>query len=69
MVDTSSVMTAQVLVWARKVEALRTQTTILDRLKETQGFDAIRSQNTGPKVKQEAMWLMAEMKEYVSAIL
>ena len=51
MVNISSVTSVQVLAWAKRVKALRTQTAMLDSLKETKDFDAIGSQNT-PKVKQ-----------------
>ena len=37
------------MTWARRVEARRTQTTLLDSLKETKEFDTIKPQKTGPK--------------------
>ena len=52
MVNPGSVPNEQVLAWARRVKAKRTQTKMLDSLKQTQDFDAIGSQKTGPKVKQ-----------------
>ena len=43
MVNTSSVTSKQVLTWARRVEANRTQTTMLDGFKEAKDFNEIRS--------------------------
>ena len=51
MLEFSLVTGAQILAWARKVEAKKTQTTMLDSLEETNDFNAIKSQKTGPKVK------------------
>ena len=52
VVETSSVTSEQALAWLRRVEAQRTQTTMLDSLKETKDFDAIRSQKTWTKANQ-----------------
>ena len=51
IVDTSSVTSVQVLAWARRVEAQRAQTTLLDIIKETRDFNAIMSQKNRTKSK------------------
>ena len=52
MVEISSVSSAEVLAWARRVEIQRTQTAMLDRLQESKDFDGIRSQEQGQKLKK-----------------